>query len=116
MSKRKSIVILTLLAIVVLIYGFMSFVSFEIPGTIKDYNSIFSTIGKGIDLSGGYYVVLEPEDSKGASGSEILEKAQEIIRICNRAIVMYHGKMQGELTAEEMTEEIIMRLATGGHK
>ena len=53
MSKRKSIVILTLLAIVVLIYGFMSFVSFEIPGTIKDYNSIFSTIGKGIDLSGG---------------------------------------------------------------
>ena len=80
MSKRKSIVILTLLAIVVLIYGFMSFVSFEIPGTIKDYNSIFSTIGKGIDLSGGYYVVLEPEDSKGASGSEILEKAQEVIR------------------------------------
>lgn len=43
-------------------------------------------------------------------------EAQEIIRICNRSIVMYHGKIQDELSSEEMTEEIIMRLATGGHK
>lgn len=43
-------------------------------------------------------------------------EAQEIIRICNRAVVMYHGKIQEELSSEEMTEELIMRLATGGHK
>ena len=43
-------------------------------------------------------------------------EAQEIIRICNRAVVMYHGKIQDELMPEEMTEETIMRLATGGHK
>lgn len=43
-------------------------------------------------------------------------EAQEIIRICNRAIVMYHGIIQDELCGEEMTEETIMRLATGGHK
>ena len=43
-------------------------------------------------------------------------EAQEIIRICNRAIVMYHGKIQDELIGDEMTEETIMRLATGGHK
>ena len=42
-------------------------------------------------------------------------EAQEIIRICNRAVVMYHGKIQDELMPEEMTEETIMRLATGGH-
>src|SRR5699024_917532 len=38
-------------------------------------------------------------------------EAQEIIRICNRAVVMYHGKIQDELMPEEMTEETIMRLA-----
>ena len=43
-------------------------------------------------------------------------EAQEIIRICNRAVVMYHGGIQDELSAAEMTEETIMRLATGGHK
>lgn len=43
-------------------------------------------------------------------------EAQEIIRICSRAVVMYHGGIQDELTGEEMTEETIMRLATGGHK
>lgn len=43
-------------------------------------------------------------------------EAQEIIRICNRTIVMYHGNIQDELLEDEMTEETIMRLATGGHK
>ena len=41
-------------------------------------------------------------------------EAQEIIRICNRALVMYHGVIQGEVTGETMNEHNIMRLATGG--
>lgn len=41
-------------------------------------------------------------------------EAQEIIRVCDRALVMYHGVIQGELTEEEMSEHSIMRLATGG--
>ena len=40
-------------------------------------------------------------------------EAKEIIRICDRALVMYHGKIQGELSRNEMTEHEIMRLATG---
>mgnify|MGYP002522302921 FL=1 len=80
MSKRKSIVILTLLTIVVAILGVMCFESFEIPGTTKDFNSILDTVGKGIDLSGGYYVVLEPEDSNGATGGDVLKRAQDVIR------------------------------------
>ena len=80
MSKRKSIVILTLLTIVVAILGVMCFASFEIPGTTKDFNSILDTVGKGIDLSGGYYVVLEPEDSNGATGGDVLKRAQDVIR------------------------------------
>lgn len=41
-------------------------------------------------------------------------EAQEIIRICDRALVMFHGVIQGEVRDEEMTEQTIMHLATGG--
>ncbi|MGI6651692.1 MAG: sugar ABC transporter ATP-binding protein [Limnochordia bacterium] len=41
-------------------------------------------------------------------------EAQEIIRICDRALVMYHGEIQGEVSGSAMTEHEIMRLATGG--
>jgi ribose transport system ATP-binding protein len=40
-------------------------------------------------------------------------EAKEIIRICDRALVMYHGVIQGELERDQMTEHEIMRLATG---
>lgn len=41
-------------------------------------------------------------------------EAQEIIRICDRALVMYHGVIQGEIHNELMNEQTIMHLATGG--
>lgn len=41
-------------------------------------------------------------------------EAQEIIRVCDRALVMYHGVIQGEVTGESMTEHQMMSLATGG--
>lgn len=41
-------------------------------------------------------------------------EAQEIVRICDRAIVMYHGAIQGEVFDKTMNEHDIMRLATGG--
>lgn len=43
----------------------------------------------------------------------LTSEVHEIIRICDRAIVMYHGAIQGELAGEEMTEHNIMSLATG---
>lgn len=67
MSKTKSIVILTVLAILIAFFGAASFVSFEIPNSTKDYKSIFGTIGKGIDLEGGYYAVLTPKSGETAS-------------------------------------------------
>ncbi|WHY83879.1 sugar ABC transporter ATP-binding protein [Neobacillus novalis] len=41
-------------------------------------------------------------------------EGQEIIRICDRALVMYHGVIQGEVAGEEMNLQNIMSLATGG--
>lgn len=43
-------------------------------------------------------------------------EAQEIIRLCDRTLVMYHGRIQGELIDDEMSEHSIMHLATGGEK
>ncbi len=71
MSKTKSIVILTVLAILIAFFGAASFVSFEIPNSTKDYKSIFGTIGKGIDLEGGYYAVLTPKSGETASSEDI---------------------------------------------
>lgn len=41
-------------------------------------------------------------------------EAQEIIRTCDRALVMYHGELRGELSRDKLTEENIMILSTGG--
>ncbi|WP_226037812.1 sugar ABC transporter ATP-binding protein [Aquibacillus saliphilus] len=41
-------------------------------------------------------------------------EAHEIIRVCDRALVMYHGVIQGEVKKETMNEHNIMSLATGG--
>ena len=41
-------------------------------------------------------------------------EAQEIIRVCDRALVMYHGEIQGEVEGSTMNEHDIMTLATGG--
>ena len=35
-------------------------------------------------------------------------------RVCDRTVVMFHGSVQGELVGDEMNEQAIMRLATGG--
>jgi len=41
-------------------------------------------------------------------------EAQEIIRLCDRCLVMYHGELRGELSRDQLTEENIMILSTGG--
>ena len=62
-------------------------------------------IGRGIALK------LAKE---GVSVIVLSSEAQEIIRVCDRALVMYHGEIVGEVSGETMTEHEIMRLATGG--
>ena len=53
--------------------------------------------------------------SENGVGVVILSsEAQEIIRLCDRAMVMYHGRVRGELSGENLNEHAIMLLATGG--
>ncbi len=81
MSKRKSIVILTVLAILIAFMGFACFASGLVPGTVKRYKGIFGVIGKGIDLNGGYYAVLEPKEEIPADEVDsALDAAIETLR------------------------------------
>lgn len=41
-------------------------------------------------------------------------EAQEVLKLCDRVLVMYHGEMRGELQRAELSEEAIMILSTGG--
>lgn len=41
-------------------------------------------------------------------------EAQEVMKICDRVLVMYHGELRGELGHDALTEENIMILSTGG--
>ena len=80
MRKTKSIVILTILAVLIAFFGVASFASFPILNTTYDYNSIFSQIRKGIDLEGGYYAVLTPEVSEEEADKLDLDSVIQTIR------------------------------------
>ncbi len=51
---------------------------------------------------------------QGVAVVVLSNEAQEIIRVCGRALVMYHGDVRAEVSGESMNEPNMMRLATGG--
>ncbi len=51
---------------------------------------------------------------QGVAVVVLSNEAQEIIRVCGRALVMYHGDIRAEVSGETMNEANMMRLATGG--
>ena len=112
MTKRKSIVTLIITAVIVVVLAVMEFASFPLPsfienGTLK-YNSIASTIGLGIDLKGGYYVVVTPEAEEGEEDGDIYDKAVEVIqtRLDNRGYTEATITIQGMGENREIRVEI----------
>ena len=70
---------------------------------------------QGVDVGAKeeiYDIILNLAD-EGVAIVVLFSEAQEIIRVCDRALVMYHGALQGELVGAEMNEHDIMLLATG---
>lgn len=71
---------------------------------------------QGVDVGAKediYDIILRLAD-EGIAVIILSSEATEILRLCNRTYVMYHGHLQGELTGEEMNEQTMMELATGG--
>ncbi len=75
MSKRKSITLLSILGVLIVAIAILCFLPFEIPFAVKgqkwDWNGIANTIEQGIDLKGGYYVVLEAEAVEAGKEADI---------------------------------------------
>ena len=77
---------------------------------------IFDNPTQGVDVGAKeeiYDIILRLAEN-GIAIVILSSEAQEILRLCDRVLVMYHGRLQGELSEREMSEHSIMRLATGG--
>ena len=73
---------------------------------------------QGVDVGAKeeIYTIIHRLAAEGVAIIVLSSEAQEIIRVCDRTIVMFHGEQLGELEGEEMTETDIMYLATGGNQ
>lgn len=70
---------------------------------------------RGVDVGAKeeiYHLMVELA-SKGMAILFVSSDLEEILGISDRVLVMHEGKLTGELTREEMSEESIMQLATG---
>ncbi len=71
---------------------------------------------QGVDVGAKeeiYDIILRLAE-QGVAVVVLSNEAQEIIRVCSRALVMYHGDVRAEVSGKTMNEANIMRLATGG--
>ena len=71
---------------------------------------------QGVDVGAKeeIYQIIQQLADEGVAVIVLCSEAQEIIRLCDRALVMYHGSVRAEVSGETMNEHEMMRLATGG--
>lgn len=75
---------------------------------------IFDEPTRGIDIGAKDEIcdLLVELADMGKAVIMISSEMQEILRVCDRIIVMHEGKVTGELDADEATQEDILRLAS----
>ncbi len=73
---------------------------------------------QGVDVGAKeeIYGIIHELAKAGVAIVVLSSEAQEIIRICDSSIVMFHGRQVGTVAGEDMTEQNIMYLATGGNQ
>lgn len=72
---------------------------------------------QGVDVGAKeeIYQIIHRLADLGVAIIVLSSEAQEIIRVCDRAWVMFHGKQVGLVEGDDMNEHNIMFLATGGN-
>ncbi|MFW6138539.1 MAG: D-xylose ABC transporter ATP-binding protein, partial [Spirochaetota bacterium] len=70
---------------------------------------------KGVDVGTKklIYYKLRELANNGIGIIVISSDLPEVIQLCDRILVMYGGKIAGELPRDQATEEKVMELATG---
>ncbi len=76
---------------------------------------IFDEPTRGIDVGAKVeiYKLMNELVRKGVGVLMISSELPEVLGMCDRILVMHEGKLSGELSRAEATQEAIMRLATG---
>ena len=71
---------------------------------------------RGIDVGAKQeiYRLMEELAESGVSILFVSSEMSEILGMSDRALVMHQGRITGELAREQLTEEAVMQLATGG--
>ena len=73
---------------------------------------------RGIDIGAKreIYKLMEKLAGEGMAILFVSSEMEEVLGMADRAYVMHEGRISGELTKEELSEESIMHLATGAEK
>ncbi len=71
---------------------------------------------RGIDVGAKQeiYSLMETLAEQGVAVLFVSSEMEEILGMADRALVMHEGRITGELTREQLSEEAVMHLATGG--
>ncbi len=71
---------------------------------------------RGIDIGAKQeiYRLMEELAGRGVAILFVSSEMEEVLRMSDRALVMCQGRITGELSGDELNEESVMRLATGG--
>ena len=72
------------------------------------------TRGVDVGAKAEIYRVIETLAENGAAVLLISSDLEEILRLSDRVLVLYEGRVAGELAHDAMTEQSVMQLATGG--
>ena len=70
---------------------------------------------QGVDIGAKLeiYSIIMKLAEQGVSFVVLSSEAQEVLKVCDRIYVMYHGEVKHEFQREDATEENIMMVATG---
>jgi ribose transport system ATP-binding protein len=73
---------------------------------------------RGIDVGAKreIYKLMEKLAGEGMAILFVSSEMEEVLGMADRAYVMHEGRISGELSRQELSEESIMNLATGGEK
>jgi ribose transport system ATP-binding protein len=71
---------------------------------------------QGVDIGAKFeiYEIIMRLAERGVSVVVLSSEAQEVLMLCDRIYVMYHGEIRKEFSRAEADAEKIMIVATGG--
>lgn len=108
-SRKRSVVILSLLMALILVAGFFTFGNFWYGGKDEDdkiyhYVGVIGAIKLGIDLKGGVYVVMQPKVTAD-NQEEVMQNLRDSLNSDNGILAI----LQNRLTSKGYTEATVVQ-------